>query len=192
MAHDNKEIEIRFSLTENGFLDVKKKLSDIAKFVKKTKQVDDYFSPADGCFIKSDFPTQWLSIRRRGGTCTLNYKNWHVPEGADTGTHCDEFETAIESPEQLENIFRAVGIRKLISVAKERETWLFGDEFEVCLDDVEGLGFFVEIEAVGDLGSLENARQKLFCFAGMLGLDKSKTEKIGYVHQLLKKSGMIK
>lgn len=192
MSVGDTEIEIRFKLSEEGFLSLKEKLSKIAEFNRKSIQKDEYFSPSHRDFLDAPFVKEWLSIRRRDNNATLNYKNWHVPKNADSGTHCDEFETTVSNPEQLEKVLSILNMRKLAAVEKERDIYTFKDEFEIALDDVKGLGFFIEIETVKDFGSVETARDKLFEFARMIGLDISNPEKIGYVHQLLKKKGLLK
>ena len=192
MSVDETEIEIRFRLSEEEFNEIKIRLSEIAEFKKKSRQIDDYFSPSHRDFLDAKYVNEWLSIRRRDGTAKLNYKNWYLIKGSETGTHCDEFETVIENPEGLEKILHALNLRKLISVEKERHVYDYNSEFEIALDRVKGLGCFIEIEATKDFSSVEAARAKLFDFARLLKLDSKEPEKIGYPHLLLKMSGMIK
>ena len=178
MAHNNVEIEIKIQLTENNFSKVKEKLKQVAKFVKTSKQEDEYFTPVHRNFVEPKYPFEWLSIRKRGGKSILNYKHWH-PENAETTTHCDEFETEISNPDSLNKIFSALDLKKLIVVEKERGVYTYNDEFEIGLDSVGGLGNFIEIEAIKDFGSVEKAREKLFEFAKFLGVDISEPDKRG-------------
>jgi adenylate cyclase class 2 len=191
MVNNNIEIEIKIPLDEDIFFKVKEKLQKIAKFVKKSKQIDEYFTPAHRDFVEPKFPFEWLSIRKRGNKIILNYKHYY-PENVEVTTHCDEFETEIKDPEQLEKIFSVLDFKKLVTVEKERETYICNDEFEIVLDKVKDLGFFIEIEAIKDFGSIENTREKLFEFAKNLGIDVSKTDKRGYPYLLMKKKGLIK
>lgn len=75
---------------------------------------------------------------------------------------------------------------------KQRETYVFGSELEIALDAVDGLGYFIEIEAIKDHGSVEETRKKLFEFAAALGIDVSRADKRGYPFLLMKKNGLIK
>ena len=192
MSINETEIEIRFRLSDDEFLEMKKRLSQIAEFKKKSVQRDDYFSPSHRDFLDAKHVNEWLSIRRRGDTAKLNYKNWYLMKDSESGTHCDEYETIIQNPEGLEKILLALNLRKLISVEKEREIYSYKGELEIALDKVKGLGCFIEIETTKDFGSVEKARAKLFDFAKIIKLDVSNPEKIGYPHMLLKRSGMIK
>lgn len=191
MANNNIEIEIKIPIDESNFLKVKEKLQKITKFVKKTEQVDEYFTPVHRNFIEPKFPFEWLSIRNRGDKFILNYKHWH-PENVEVATHCDEFEAEIKNPDQIKNIFSAIDFKKLVTVEKEREVFVYNNEFEIALDIVKELGHFIEIETIKDFGSVEVAREKLFEFAKNLGIDISKTDKRGYPYLLMKKKGLIK
>lgn len=191
MANNDTEIEIKISLTEREFENIKEKIKTIAEFVKKSQQADEYFTPVHRNFIEPNFPFEWLSIRKRGEKTILNYKHFY-PENAVTATHCDEFETEIKDKERLKKIFHVLDLKSLITVEKEREVYVHKDEFEIALDTVKELGHFIEIEAIKDLGSVEITREKLFEFAKNLGIDISKTDKRGYPFLLLKKNGFIK
>ena len=68
---------------------------------------------------------------------------------------------------------------------------MFQDEFEIGLDTVKDLGFFIEIESIKDFGSVEKTRKKIFEFAELLGIDHSR-ELRGYPFLLMKKKGLIK
>lgn len=191
MASKGIEIEIRFQLEKEKFLEIKEKLEKIAKFEKKSHQIDEYFTPPHKNFAEPKFPFEWLSIRKRGEKSILNYKHWY-PENVKLTTHCDEFEVEIKSSEQMEKIFSALGFKKLVVNEKERESYIYNDEFEIVLDNVKELGFFIEIETIKDFGSVEIAREKLFEFAQTLGIDTSNPDERGYAFLLMKKSGIIK
>ncbi|MBI2546523.1 class IV adenylate cyclase [Candidatus Woesearchaeota archaeon] len=191
MAHNNVEIEIKINVSESIFMRTREKLNKIATFVKKNRQNDAYYMPAHRNFVELQFPFEWLSIRKRGDAAILSYKHWY-PENSAVTTHCDEFETKVENQEQLEKIFKALDIKPLVAVEKEREVYQFKDEFEISLDTVKDLGHFIEIESLKDFGSIEETRQKLFDFARELGVDASNPDLRGYPYLILKKNGVIK
>jgi adenylate cyclase class 2 len=191
MSNNNIEVEIKVSVDEDTFLEVKERLNDVAKFVKNSHQTDEYFTPAHRNFVKPKSPFEWLSIRRRGDKTILNYKHWH-PENAEVRTHCDEFETEIKDPDQLNRLFSILDFKKLVTVEKDRETYMYNDEFEIALDTVKGLGNFIEIESIKDFGGVEETRKKIFEVAKKLGIDTSKVNERGYPYLLMKKKELIK
>jgi adenylate cyclase class 2 len=192
MTNDNIEIEIRFPLDEKIFSELREKLKKTAKFVKKSHQKDDYFTPVHRNFLDLNLPSEWLRIRTKDGKTMLNYKHWYYPDGVDSGTHCNEFETQVENPEQLNKIFSALDFKKLLTVEKNREIYIYNNQFEISLDSVKNLGHFIEIEAKKNFGSIKQSREKLFDFAKSLGLDISNVDKKGYAFLMAKKKGLIK
>jgi len=191
MANDNIEIEIKIPLDEDTFFKVKEEVKEIAKFEKSSYQIDDYFTPAHRNFVESQFPFEWLRIRKRSNKVILTYKHYY-PENAEITTYCDEFETEIKNKEQLEKIFSALDFKKLVTVEKEREVYVYNNEFEISLDIVKDLGYFIEIESMKDFGSVDTTRKKLSEWAKTLGIDISKTDKRGYPFLIMKKKGLIK
>lgn len=191
MAHNNVEIEIKIPISKNKFLEIKSKLKKIARFIKKTSQKDSYFSPTHRNFVAPKFPFEWLSIRERGKKNILNYKHYH-PENVQETTHCDEFESEVSQIKQLEKIFSAINLKKLVTVDKTRELYQFKDQFEVAMDKVKDLGYFIEIETIKDFGSVNEVRKKLFEFAKYLEIDISKPDFRGYPYLLMQKKKLIK
>ena len=191
MAANDIEVEIKVPLDAAVFSRIREKLRKIARFEKKSKQTDVYFTPAHRNFVGPEFPFEWLSIRERGGKAIFNYKHFY-PENAETTTHCEEFETEISDAGRMNKIFSALNMKKLIVVEKERDVYIFKDEFEIALDSVKDLGKFIEIEALKDFGGVEKTRKRLLEFAGNLGIDASKADKRGYPFLLMKKNGLIR
>lgn len=190
MAKDNVEIEIKLPLTEAELSSVRGKLAKIARFVKKSGNIDVYYAPAHRNFLAEKYPFEWLSVRKRGDKAILNYKHFH-PEGAETKTHCDEFETVVENADQLEKILKALDFRKLVTVDKEREVWET-EGFEIALDKVKELGHFIEIEALTHSATVEETRKRLFSFAKQLGVGSKKEDLKGYPMLLIGKKGLMK
>ncbi|MFH0835568.1 MAG: class IV adenylate cyclase [Candidatus Micrarchaeota archaeon] len=191
MAHENVEVEIKIPVVEKKFAGVKSRLAERAEFVKESRQSDEYFTPAHRNFVEPAFPSEWLSIRERGGKTILNYKHWR-PDNADVKTHCDEYETEVSDAARLRKLLDALDFRKLVTVEKKRLVYRVGNDFEIALDEVAELGFFIEIEALKDFGGVEATREKLFEYAGELGLDARKEfEKRGYPYMLMKKKGFV-
>lgn len=172
MAYDDKEIEIKIKLTESEFLGIKEKLTKIAQLQNKSNQMDRYFMPPNKNFLE---PT---------------YKHFY-PENEKIKTYCDELETDIVNLEQFEKTLRALEFKELVTITKEREVWIF-DEFEISLDSVKELGYFIEIEALKDFGGIEETRKKLLNFAILLGVDITQIQKINYPFLLLERKGLVK
>lgn len=199
MAHDDIEIEFKFSLDKSSSNRIRKML--LAKKVSESFHKDDYYTPPHRNFMKprqneasgdasSCFAFEYFSIRRRGGDASVNYKHFY-PENVEKTTHCDEFETHVKDPEKMEKILSSLNFSRLITIEKRRETFMHGD-FEVSLDEVKDLGSFIEIESARDLGGIEKTRKALLNFAQSLGIDMSSMKHRGYVEMMLRKKGLMK
>ena len=190
MAYDNTEVEIKVGVTEQCFRNIERELIKYATPTGTSEQIDNYFSQIGQEFLRPVFPYVWLSIRTRNGIQTLNYKHF-FPEGAEIHTHCKEINVVISSADLMRDTLLDMGFEFLICVTKRRMTFLVNEGFEVALDQVEELGFFVEVEATRDFGGLEVTRMATLRFADSIGLDTRLKENRGYPYQLLKKKGLV-
>ncbi|MFH0791815.1 MAG: CYTH domain-containing protein [bacterium] len=77
-------------------------------------------------------------------------------------------------------------MKKIVIVDKQREYWNCGD-FEVAVDDVKGLGYFVEVEAKSNFENAIQARQKCIIFLDKLGMTVNEEDliKVGYPVMLI-------
>lgn len=103
-------------------------------------QVDTYFAHPQRDFGTTD---EALRLRHVGDAMELTYKG---PREAGTGVKARKEETVHVRDDPTE-LLRALGFGPAATVRKHREEWQLGST-TVCIDDVEGLGQFVEVEVV--------------------------------------------
>jgi adenylate cyclase class 2 len=184
----NIEVELKFPLKNTAKIQVF--LDENAEFKYESFQHDEYYNPPHRDFLEhSENINEWLRIRVSGDKAQINYKDWQ-PHDATLKTHCIEFETAVESHEQLTNILTALNFVKLIDVKKTRRAWEY-DDTEISIDDVEGLGGFIELEYKGELQDAEAARTHLFKVLHRLGAETGELDVRGYPYMLLKKKSLL-
>lgn len=188
---ENIEIEIKIVIDQQKYRSCKDYLEEHAVFIKADNETDQYFNSAKRNFLAPEYPYEWLRLRKKNGKTTLDYKHWY-PRNSPVSTHCDELEIEVSNGDALFKIFRALGVRLLITVDKKREKYLYKDQLEVSLDYVMELGFFIEIEYVGEHISISDAQTKIIEFANALNLDISKRDNRGYPYLMLEKSGRLK
>lgn len=113
------------------------------KFSHSTRQTDIYFMDAGGQLKKENSA---LRIRRQtvGGkqSAFITFKG---PRTGGKFKNRTEYETGVADAEIAQKIFESLGFQKRIKVEKKRMMWLL-DDCEVCLDELPGLGCFVEVE----------------------------------------------
>jgi adenylate cyclase class 2 len=188
---ENIEIEIKIAIDNETFNTCKSYLSKHAKFISSIKEVDQYFNSSKKSFLAPSYPYEWLRLRKKNSHVILNYKHWY-PVNSPISTHCAELEAEVSDYDSLMRIFKAVGIRSLITVEKAREKYLYNNDFEISLDHVQELGYFIEIEFVGNKSSISDAQMEITKLAMKLNLDLSKKDNRGYPYLLLEKRNLLK
>lgn len=128
----------------------------------------------------------FLRIRTQNGTHTFTCKS--VPSEKYPLAK-KEHETKIEDREQLENILKTIGFNPVLRIAKTRIIGHIGS-YEVCLDDIENLGSFIEIEKMSDESS-EIVTKELRDFMYSLGILSEDEVYEGYDILMFKKMGNL-
>jgi adenylate cyclase class 2 len=179
------EIELKFPLRNTER--VRATLDRIAKSgPRDVFQRDTYYNHPSKDFLRERPVREWLRVRETPRGATLNYKSWHT-EVKDV-TSCDEIEARIEDPGAIKELLERLGFCELVVVEKKRSVWRYKD-VEVALDDVEGLGTFIEFEEKGDATDVVAATRHLHGVLSELGADVGERNFKGYPYLLLEKRG---
>ena len=130
-----------------------------ASFDRAVKQRDIYFNHPCRDFGVTD---EALRIRYEDGRAYMTYKG---PKIGEKGKVREELEFAVEDGEKAESLLEKSGFVRYGEVSKTRRIYLL-DSVSICVDSVEGLGTFVEVEILGEnepeaIGVLEDIRKKL-------------------------------
>lgn len=89
-----------------------------------------------------------------------------------------ERETIISDLKQMEDAILLMGYVEGARVNKMRRTGKYGD-YEICLDEVEGLGSFIEVEVISDKDA-SILQSEMFSFLEKLGIKKEDQVLKGY------------
>lgn len=173
------ETEIKIKLDEREFKRLDFLMKRDAVFLNESKQLDTYYQPTYRKFTGKDVINEWLRIGERGNKKILNYKNWY-------DIHCDEYEVEIDNTENLDRIFKVLGLEEIAVVDKVRKTYLYLEKYEVALDYVERLGYFVEIEVKKYEKEIMEEYDLLLKVAKELGLNLDEIDRRGYPYYLIK------
>lgn len=175
------ETEIKIKLTEKEYKKLDFLLKKEANYLKECHQLDTYYSPKHNSFLdEGDKISNWLRIGERGGKKILNYKHWY-------DIHCDEYEVEINDSTNLDKIFKALSLEKVAIVDKIRKTYFYQNKYEVALDYVKDLGYFIEIEIKNYQFSLMEEYDSLLKVAKSLQLNLDQIDRRGYPYYLLNK-----
>ncbi len=129
------EVEVKFKV--DSFDQVLDKLSSMgAKFLGSHHEKDVYFTP----FSEKEV----LRLRYSDAGMVLTYKRI-IPN--DSTQSAIELESRVDG--EIESILESIGHRRVVEKEKHREMYSL-DKVTVNLDDVKGLGKFVELEYIGE------------------------------------------
>jgi adenylate cyclase class 2 len=182
-------IEVEIKVKVNNLEKIKEKVSKVGKLIKAIKQIDDYYIPCQrDFFAKKPHPIEWLRIRTNPDKVIFEYDKSINKKADGEQDYAEEYETEISNVKEFKEILKFLDFKKVVTVEKNREYWMCGG-IEVALDDVVGLGSFVEAEAKGDFKDEVEAKKACIDFLENLGIkDVEKNQiKIGYPQLFLEK-----
>ena len=134
-----------------------------ALFLDRRFERDAYFNHPSKNFADSD---EALRLRAIGEKAIITYKG---PKVSKISKARIEHETELKDYDSMNNILLSLGFTHSGIIEKERFVYSFNG-MEICIDYVDGLGVFVEIEKRGELK--DEIEQELFNTAEKLGLTK--------------------
>ena len=175
-----REIEIK--LKAKNFEELEQKLKDKSCVLSEPISQHDviYSTKSNGEeFTSAKEGDVIIRIRHLKDKAQLNLKQQRSGEMDNL-----EYETEVEDPEEMHKILTTLGWKPVIEVKKMRRKGKLG-KYEVCLDEVEKLGTFVELEKLtGDDANPEEVREELFKELESLGLSRTDEETRGYDTQI--------
>ena len=184
----NCEIEIKYVIKNPE--EVREKLEKTAKFVKEKKQKDEYFSPAGRDFFKKIPAKEYLRIRHNKESGSLAYFYPDLKENGDVIQN-NEFESKVDDPGMVSEILKRVGTELSVTVDKTRWSYDFED-FEICLDHVEGLGWFIEVEAKKIIDDVESTRKECYEVLKKIKVEGKDVTSLGGYPDMILKPELIK
>lgn len=180
------EVEVKYPVSEFAALE-KRLAEEKARCDGVREEADHYFNAPDRDFAKTD---EALRIRRVGEANFVTYKGPKRDARTKTRTEIEVGlaagdRTAVDFMRLLEQL----GYQPVAVVRKRRRvyhTQRAGFDLEICLDEVEGVGRFVELEIQAPEEQLDDAREVLLKLAAEWGFQES--ERRSYLELLLTRS----
>jgi len=172
----NVEIEVKAKIRD--IEKVRQRLKKIgAKYLGTVKHIDTYFliKPTDRfkraprLRIRQDLISQKSRLE------------YHEPKDQLT-TH--EFELKIDDAKTAETILKKLGFSRETVIQKTRLEYKLG-RFNIVLDDVKGLGKFIEVEIIN--GQRAASKKRIFEFLDELGIDRKNVMDNGYLYMVWEK-----
>lgn len=172
-----REIEIKLKVKDLDALE-KKLVESGCIFSEPIRQEDVIYSSAPNTgarFAEAHEGHVAIRIRKQGNKAEFTLKQQKSNEMDNI-----EHETEVKDPEAIHGILEVLGWKPQLEVKKIRKKGKLGN-YEVCLDRVDRLGDYVEIEKMTDHDdNPEEVRKELFLAIKPFGLSEVDEETKGY------------
>jgi adenylate cyclase class 2 len=167
-----KEIEVKAKV--DNVREIRTRLENLGcVFSVPKRQEDVVFLARDVEYENIRTGTNVLRVRKTGDTCLFTLKR----RGANELDNIEK-EVTVSDGKTITDMLGLLGYRAVVAVNKERVECRYG-EYEICLDTVDTLGEFIEIEKMSDEDG-ETVQQELLAFLLTLGVNPSDRVTKGY------------
>ncbi len=164
-----KEVEVKAKLSEGtDVVEALRKLGcelsspktqDDTVYVRQTGSVSEYLSNAE-----------FLRLRVENDGTTLFTLKYHPGRADDPTSAPIECESKVDSREQIAHMLQLMGFSEAVRIRKSRMKTKHG-AWEICVDEVEGLGSFIELEEMADRDAdIPGIQEKMREFLASLGV----------------------
>ncbi len=175
------EVEVKARLKNREA--VMKKLQDQGfVFGEPVTQEDTVYSERVGTL--DDFMSNkiFLRLRTKNKTKTI----FTLKRPLDKTLNKVEWETAVDSRDEMEHALFEMGYKKAVQVDKVRLT-IHKELWEICIDEVKDLGDFIEVEKMTENESAKKIQDELYAFLDTLGIAKEDRVTEGYDILMIRK-----
>ncbi|ASJ06817.1 class IV adenylate cyclase [Thermococcus pacificus] len=174
------EIEVK------GYADDKifERVREDFELIRREYHEDTYFQHPCRDFTETDEALR-IRVRRFNGhfEAFLTYKGPKIDPNSKTRR---EIEVPISDPDKHSEILSRLGFQEVLTVEKVREKYYVDKGIIIALDEVEGLGKFIEIEALAENErAVEETVERLRGILKELGVERF--ERRSYLELLLER-----
>lgn len=186
------EIELKARLEAQTVPGLKKRLDAEFSLCRTLEEADTYYQAPDRDFRETD---QALRVRRQGPenvTALLTYKGPKTDPLSNTRI---ELETEVGHAETVQAMLAALGYTVILTVDKKRREYRgkgAQTNITICLDQVAGLGHFIELEYVAADNlpdkERESIRNRLLSLLDDLGVPRQNLTRESYLELLIRRA----
>jgi len=176
------EVEAKIAISEEEKLRILEKLRSMCPLerIRESEEEDVFFAnPNDPSFGMD----KTLKLRRSNNGAKLIFKSRRATKGLKENL---EVEVRIKEGDEgnLLHLLELLGFKESVVIRKKRLSFSV-DGCTVNLDDVKGLGSFLEIEVLASEGNADDAYDKIVSLLSALGLSHKKLIFKGYAEMMV-------
>lgn len=167
-----REVEVKFRVPDAGTLVAALAARGI-ELGSAVRQDDQAYAPIGWEYGKARGGVPFARLRTVDGRHTFTVKR-----PAENVLSCEEYESPVADRDQMHQAVLAMGFRATVRIGKVRRSAVIDSDGTVlCVDEVDGVGTFVELERlVPDEVLSEAVQAELAGFVAALGVEVSRTK----------------
>ena len=176
------EVELKAKVERDEILDIVRKLENLGfKRCSKMEEIDTYFNGIDRDFRETD---EALRVRK---TVDLTgnvkyYLTYKGPKIDNISKTREEYQVVVNDGDVAKVILEKLGFKPLPPLKKIREIYKNSENITVSIDEVEGIGYFVEFEKTVDSeGEREEAIKDLMDLIKSLNINERRLIRLSYL-----------
>ncbi|OJI06507.1 hypothetical protein BK004_03105 [bacterium CG10_46_32] len=176
-----KEVEVKAKVTD--LTELKQKLESLGcEFTEPIIQDDRIYIKNGETLASVGKGFIALRIRRTGEKYVFTFK-----KTLDNGLHKLEHEFVIDNPDEAHKVILELDFYEASHVSKTRQKCKY-QGMEICLDEVEGLGSFIETERLVEEGESAPMQEEMLVWLESVGVSREGSVVKGYDIMLYEKS----
>ncbi len=177
-------LEVETKVKVHNAARMRKNILKIADFAKKRKKSDDYFA-----IKRKGYPKKAFRIRATKEEYVVNFKKWLKKYWSNDIVVKREFEFNLKGRghvEHLLELFRDLGFSEWIRKTKISESYRYRKDrrANIELNNVEHLGYFLEIEYLCQKREMQKAKRVIRQILRELGVEQKDIDNTGYTRML--------
>src|SRR3989338_2201001 len=178
-------IEVELKIAISNVNEIRRRASLLGKYKGKQRKVDDYYTLES----LDRYPKKSLRVRKLNRAHQINFKHeWKYEKGVHAKK---EVEFNVSDINGFLALIKDFGYKKWARKEKITELYEIAKILHIEINNVHGLGWFVEVEYLAKPNEIEVARKRVLLAIKSLGLAKKKPVKEGYTKMLWNK-GLVK
>lgn len=158
-----REIELKFKI--DSVSELVKKLDSLGVLIEKEIEQKDTIYVSDLNNVESVEGSLWLRVRKTNDSIELNLK-----KQSERKSESQEIEFEVSDYEKANKFLEVLGYKKWVEVNKKRKYAKY-NKVNICIDEVERLGSFVELEYLIDNEDKKEYESELLDIAKELDID---------------------
>jgi adenylate cyclase class 2 len=185
-----REIELKVSINLEYLTQLRDWLQKNAKFIGEETHLEYYFDNPQNSW-KFNHPLlniidseNYLRVRKTEKASSVCLKVFKIDRETGKAENLDEIEYDVSDFGEAVKLFESLGYTDKTIIDKKREKY-DSEKFEIVIDDVKGLGIFVEVELKEQIdGDIKIGFNKIKDFLKSIGIEEFQVQKRGYISML--------